>query len=357
MSKHKIANFVFALLVCLAVFTLWRVAEYRYDFRNPEYLWLLILVPLALGYYIWRNQKLNLSVNISTLHQIPKRVDLLAFARPLLLVFRYLSLALFVIALARPQSKDSFQNAKVEGIDIMIALDISASMLAKDFQPNRLDGSKDVAIDFIKNRKDDRIGLVVYEGESFTQCPLTTDHNVLINLFKDVKTGYIQGGTAIGMGLATAVNRLRDSEAKSKVVILLTDGVNNQGSIAPMTAADIAKEFGIKVYTIGVGSKGKALSPVAIYPNGEYQYDYVDVNIDELTLEKIAFATGGKYYRATDNKDLKEIYDEINKLEKTKIKVTEFTKRNEEYFPVLVLAFILLSLEWLFKSLIFRSIP
>tara|TARA_R110001592_G_scaffold359340_3_gene665698 strand:+ start:58976 stop:60049 length:1074 start_codon:yes stop_codon:yes gene_type:complete len=357
MHKLRIAKAIYFLLLNLLCFILWQIAAYKFEFKNPEYLWLLLSIPLLSIWLVFRKQDVGQSIALSSFSQLYTRgIDWLAFFRPSVLLFRFVAICALCLAVARPQSKDSFQNANVEGVDIMVALDISASMLAKDFEPNRLEASKNVAIDFINKRENDRIGLVVYEGESFTQCPLTTDHNVLINLFKDVKTGYVEGGTAIGMGLATAVNRLRDSEAKSKVIILLTDGVNNQGSIAPITAAQIAKEFGIKVYTIGVGSKGMALSPVRKYGD-QYQYDYTKVEIDELTLEKIAYETDGKYFRATDNTSLTEIYTEIDKLEKTEIKVTEYTKRNEEYFPFLLLGIIALVTEWLLVSTLFKSIP
>lgn len=357
MNKLSIARAIYLLLLNLLCFILWQVTAYMFEFKNPEYLWFLLSIPLLSLWLIFRNQDIGQSIALSSFSQLyTKSIDWLAFFRPSLLLFRLVAICSLCLAIARPQSKDSFQNANVEGVDIIMALDISASMLAKDFEPNRLEASKEVAIEFIKKRENDRIGLVVYEGESYTQCPLTTDHNVLINLFKDVKTGYVEGGTAIGMGLATAVNRLRDSEAKSKVIILLTDGVNNQGSISPISAAQIAKEFGIKVYTIGVGNEGKALAPVRKYGD-QYQYDYVDVEIDELTLEKIAFETDGKYYRATNNTSLGEIYSEIDKLEKTEIKVTEYTKRNEEYFPFLLLGLIALVIEWFLVSTIFKSIP
>lgn len=357
MNKLTVAKSVYFLLLNLLCFIIWQLAIHLFTFKNEEYLWLLLSIPAISLWLIFRGQNNGQSIALSSFSQLKNQgIDWLAFFRPSVLLFRFLALTTLCLALARPQSKDSYQNANVEAVDIMVALDISASMLAQDFTPNRLEASKNVAIDFIKKRENDRIGLVVYEGESFTQCPLTTDHNVLINLFSDVKTGFVEGGTAIGMGLATAVNRLRDSDAKSKVVILLTDGVNNQGSIAPITAAQIAKEFGIKVYTIGVGSRGKALSPVALY-GSQYQYDYVDVEIDELTLEKIAYETDAKYYRATNTESLVDIYNQIDKLEKTEIKVTEYTKRNEEYFPFLLIGIAALVLEWLLKSTLFKSIP
>ncbi len=229
-------------------------------------------------------------------------------------------------------------------------------MLAKDFKPDRLEAAKEVAVEFIDSRPNDRIGLVIFSGEAFTQCPLTSDHAVIKNLFPGIKTGMIADGTAIGMGLATAVNRIKDSQAKSKVIILLTDGVNNQGSIAPATAAEIAKVFNIRVYTIGVGTEGMALSPVAIFPDGKYQYDYVPVQIDEAVLSSISQMTGGKYFRATDNKSLKQVYQEIDKLEKTKFEEKSFTNKEEKFLPFALVAGLAFALELLLRFTLFRTI-
>jgi Ca-activated chloride channel family protein len=267
---------------------------------------------------------------------------------------KLLALALVLLALARPQSSSSWQNETTEGIDIVFALDISGSMLAEDLKPNRLEASKEVALEFISTRPNDRMGLVVYAGESFTQCPLTTDHTVLKNLFLDIKNGMIEDGTAIGMGLATAVNRLKDSKAKSKVIILLTDGSNNAGAIPPLTAAEIAKTFGIRVYTIGVGTKGKAPYPFQT-PWGK-QYQHIEVSIDEETLTDIANTTGGLYYRATDNQKLENIYREIDQLEKSKIEVIEYKKKSEEYLPLLLAAAGLLLVQYLVRSTYLRSL-
>ena len=249
---------------------------------------------------------------------------------------------LFILALARPQLQNSWQDETVDGIDIIIAMDFSASMLARDLKPDRLTAAKKVGMRFIDDRPNDRMGLVVYEGEAYTQCPLTTDHQVLKDLFAQAKSGTIEGGTAVGMGLATAVNRLRDSDSKSKVVILLTDGVNNTGAVQPVDAGLIAEQLGIRVYTIGVGTHGKALSPVSLY-NGEYQYDYVDVDLDEATLKQIAKSTGGKYFRATDERKLKEIYAEIDRMEKTRIEVEQFSFKVEEFHDLLLWGSILLA--------------
>lgn len=340
MRRNK--DLVLALLWCaLAIATVvlalvWTIK--RYDAASPWMFWsLLILLPLTV-LYIMRTVRRAPMVRLSTLYAVVNGpVDLLAFFRHLPFASGLLGLGLLIIALARPQSEDNWQDVKREGIDIVIALDISASMLARDLKPDRLEASKNVAMAFIDGRPNDRIGLVVYEGEAFTQCPITTDHRVLKELFADARSGLIDGGTAVGSGLATALNRLRDSEAKSKVVILLTDGVSNAGTVQPNDAAQIAEQLGVRVYTIGVGTRGKALSPVARYATGQYRYDYVDVEIDEPTMKNIAERTGGKYFRATDEKKLKEIYGEIDRLEKTRIKVTEHRSKHEEYHPFVLL--------------------
>jgi Ca-activated chloride channel family protein len=325
-------------------------------FANPEYLILLLLVPVFILWY-WKKQRKQLvELQISTVnvfHAIPRtwRQRL----RHLLFVLRVLALALLIVALARPQSTSKGENVTTEGIDIVLAMDISGSMLAEDFQPNRIEAAKRVATDFIKDRPNDRVGLVIFSGESFTQCPLTLDHAVLINLLKDVKSGMIEDGTAIGMGLATAVSRLKESKAKSRVIILLTDGVNNRGFIDPLTASGIAQSFGIRAYTIGVGTIGMAPYPVQT-PFG-VQYQNMPVEIDEALLQKIADQTGGKYYRATDNKTLKDIYAEIDRLEKTKIEVTQFRRHKEEFYSAAMFAGIFLLLELLFSQTVFRKIP
>jgi Ca-activated chloride channel family protein len=267
-----------------------------------------------------------------------------------------LAISALIIVLMRPQSRSSWKDIKTEGIDIIMSLDISGSMLAKDFKPDRLEAAKEVAQDFIESRPNDRIGLVIFSGESFTQCPLTSDHAVLKNLFSGIHTGMVADGTAIGDGLATAISRVKDSKAKSKVVILLTDGVNNSGAVAPLTAAEIAKVFGVRVYTVGVGTRGKALSPIAMYPNGQYEYGYVDVNIDEKSLSEIAELTGGKYFRATDNKKLKEVYKEIDRMEKTIFEEKNFTNKAERFLPFAIAAAVLLLLEFLLRNTVFKSI-
>lgn len=333
----------------------WLYFDNRYSFASREMLWLLLAIPILALYDIGTRRGESPRVKLSSLGQFPTS-GALSVLLGLPRFLRYVGLAALIVALARPQSRLSWQNVTTEGIDIVIAMDISASMLAKDFEPNRLESAKDVATQFIEGRPNDRIGLVVYEGEAFTQCPLTTDHRVLINLMEEIHTGMIEGGTAIGMGLATAVNRLQESDAKSRVVILLTDGDNNAGSIAPMTAAEIAQSYGVRVYTIGVGSEGRALSPVAIYPDGRYKYDYVEVKIDEKTLKEIADMTDGAYFRATDRQALAQVYSQIDKLEKTKINVTEHSQRAEEFYLFAWLAAGALALEFLLRYLFLRTL-
>ncbi len=325
------------------------------EFAHPGFFWLLPIVPLMVAYYYWRNRQLQGTLGLSTTKSFasaPKsRVP--AF-RHVGVVLRCASFIALILALARPQSAQSWQNETTEGIDIMIASDISGSMLAEDFKPNRLEAGKNIAIDFIKARPDDRIGLVIFSGESFTQCPLTIDHDVLVNLFADIKNGMINDGTAMGMGLATAINRLKDSEAKSKVVILLTDGVNNSGSIPPITAAQIAKQFNIRVYTVGIGTNGSAPYPVKDQ-FGDTHYQMVPVDVDESTLNKIANITGGKYFRARNNNELTQIYEQIDKLEKVKIAVTQYHKKTERYLPFAIIALLLLTLEFILNNTIFKG--
>lgn len=325
-------------------------------FANPDFFYLFIFIPLIIVWYIFKHRKLDPSIKISTIEGFGSSQS--SFRQKFIhlsFVLRILTLSLIIIVLARPQSSSSKKSVKTEGVDIVMALDLSTSMLAQDFKPNRLEAAKSTAIDFIKERPDDRIGLVVFAGESFTQCPVTIDHDVIINLFSGLKTGLIEDGTAIGMGLATAVNRLKESKAKSKVIILLTDGVNNTGLISPETAADIAATFQIRVYTIGVGTKGYAPYPVQT-PFG-IQMQNMKVQIDENLLRKIANLTGGKYFRATNNRALKRIYNEIDKMEKTKVDVSIFTRKNEEFFPFALAAGLLFLLELLLRLIVFRKIP
>ena len=325
------------------------------EFANPKLLWLLLLVPLAIIWYILRHKKQEASVNFSDLKgmvKLPKTWK--AYLRHLLFALKMAALALLIVALARPQSSSTNSTSNIEGIDIVMAMDVSGSMLARDLKPDRLTAAKNVASDFVKDRPGDRMGLVIFSGETFTQVPLTTDHGVMLNMLAEMKNGLIDDGTAIGDGLATAISRLKDSEAISKVVILLTDGMNNAGSVDPYTAAEMAKLFGVRVYTIGVGSYGTAPYPVQT-PFGT-QMQQMKVEIDEKLLTTIANSTGGKYFRATNNQKLDEIYAEIDKLERSKIEVTEFRRLHEEFYPLVAWALALLLLEFFLRKTIFRTL-
>lgn len=325
-------------------------------FHNPEYLFLLLLLIPIVFWYVWEMHDSDASLQISThrnLKQFPKNKKIKL--RHSLFVLRTLAITCIIIALARPQASNSWRTQNTEGIDIMMALDLSGTMMAEDLKPNRLEAAKAVASEFILSRPNDNIGLVVFARESFTQCPLTIDHAVLINLFNGVKYGLIEDGTAIGLGLANAVNRIKDSKAKSKVIILLTDGSNNSGDIAPITAAEIAKTFGVRIYTIGVGTRGVVNIPVQT-PMG-IQYQQVQSEFDEKSLQNIASLTGGKYFGATDNSKLRNIYKEIDQLEKTRIKVHEYNKKDEQFYVFSLLAFLFLTLEVLLRNTIFRRIP
>ena len=326
-------------------------------FANPTYLYLLLLLIPLIGWYIYKLSKSQASMQVSSseVFQLPEARSWKIYLRHVPFLLRMVLIALLIVVLARPQSTNSWQNSSTEGIDIMLSMDISGSMLAQDLKPNRLEAAKDVAASFINGRPNDNIGLVVFAAESFTQCPLTTDHTVLLNLFKDIQPGIIQDGTSIGLGLANAVSRIKDSQAKSKVIILLTDGVNNAGEIAPVTASEIAKTFGVRVYTIGVGTQGEA--PYPFQTAFGIQYQNVPVEIDEPTLKQIAATTGGQYFRATDNASLKAIYEEIDQMEKTKISVQEFSKKQEEYMQWALLVLLLLLVEVLLKNTLLRNIP
>lgn len=328
----------------------------RYELAQPK--WLLAgiaLLPIG-ALLVLRERRRSALVRLSGLStQIPRRMSVRGALRAMPLAAIACGLGLMLIAMARPQDEDSSENVHREGIDIIIALDISGSMLARDLKPDRLEASKRVAMDFIDGRPNDRIGLVVYEGDAYTQCPLTTDHEVLKMLFADARSGLIEGGTAVGMGLATALNRLRESDAKSKVVILLTDGVNNAGTVQPLDAALIAQQLGVRVYTIGVGTQGMALSPVGRYPDGSLHFDYAQVDIDEKTLKAIASSTGGQYFRATDERKLRDIYAEIDRLEKTRIEVEQFSFKVERYHRFAWLGTLLVLGGFLTDRLLFRG--
>ena len=325
-------------------------------FANPEWFWLFVLLPILIVWYILKHRQQTSEIKMSSIEglALSKPTWKIRF-RHILFVLRMLSFAFIIFVLARPQSTSSKKNVRTEGIDIVMVLDISTSMLAEDFRPNRLEAAKKTAMEFIDMRIDDRIGLVVFAGESFTQSPVTIDHDVIKNLFKDLKTGLIEDGTAIGMGLATSVNRLKESKAKSKVVVLLTDGINNTGIIAPFTAAEIAHSYNIRVYTIGVGTRGMAPYPFQT-PWG-IRRQYVDVKIDEELLRHIARLTGGKYFRATNNKALEQIYKEIDAMEKTRIDVSVYSRRSEEFLPFALGAAIAFLLELLLRFFVFRKIP
>ena len=329
------------------------------QFASPYFLWLLAVIPLMVVYYVWRTRQGGASIQVSTIDGVaeaPRTVRY--YLRHLPFALRCAAVALLIVALARPQSVDEGSTSNTEGIDIVLAIDISTSMLAQDLQPDRIQAAKQVAGNFITDRPGDRIGLVAFAGEAFTQSPLTTDQGTLQTLLGRLRSGVVEDGTAIGNGLATAINRLRESDAKSKVIILLTDGVNNRGEIAPLTAAEIAKAQGIRVYTIGVGTEGMAPYPaVDIYGTPTGGTVMAKVEIDEKTLRSIAEMTGGEYFRATDKAKLKAIYDQINQLEKSKVEVTEHVTYHEQFLLWVLAGLGLLVLEFLFSNLVLKRIP
>lgn len=324
------------------------------EFANPEYFYLLLLLPLIVVWYVLRQKKQYAVLNVSSAEQFHKAPKTLRKRlRHILLLFRLIAVAFLIIALARPQTSSSRESINTEGIDIILSMDVSTSMDAEDLKPNRLAAAKKTAAEFIGKRKNDRIGLVQFAGESFTQCPITIDHNILLNLLNQLKTGILEDGTAIGDGLANAVSRIKDTDGKSKVIILLTDGRNNKGNISPQTAAELARTFDIRVYTIGVGSKGQA--PITVdTPFGKRKM-MMEVEIDEEVLQKIADITGGKYFRAKDNEGLRDIYNEIDKMEKTEIDVAIYSKKTEEFFIFVLIASISLLIEILLRYTVFRS--
>tara|TARA_B100000579_G_scaffold8336_2_gene6328 strand:+ start:3647 stop:4645 length:999 start_codon:yes stop_codon:yes gene_type:complete len=327
------------------------------EFLNPEYFFLLALIPIVILWNYFNKNKINNSIRFSNTNAFEGLNNFYSILKSSLKIMRLVSLVLIIIALARPQVIDTSTRVKTNsGIDIIMAIDVSASMLAKDLKPNRLDALKNVADEFIKNRVSDRIGLVEYAGESYTKTPLTTDKSIILQSLREIKyNNIIEGGTAIGMGLATSVNRIKDSKAKSKVIILLTDGVNNAGFIDPITAAELAKEFQIKIYSIGLGTNGLALSPVGIDVRGKFNYANVQVEIDEKLLTQISEMTGGKYFRATDNNRLEEIYSDINKLERTEIEEFKYYSVDEKFRYFLVPAILLIVFELVMKFTILRS--
>jgi Ca-activated chloride channel family protein len=331
----------------------------KVTFLNPEFLWLFLVLPIAIGWLFYKRNQLSATVKMSSLEPFKQNRTFLAKAKPFLHVLRILALSSIIIALARPRSVDVTSKSKTtKGIDIVMAIDVSSSMLANDLKPNRLEALKKVASTFVQDRINDRIGLVVYAGESYTRTPVTSDKTIILQSLKTIEydDSIIADGTGIGVGLATAINRIKDSKAKSRIIILLTDGVNNSGTIDPRTAAEIAKEYGIKVYTIGIGTNGQAMFPVAKDANGKLVFRNMPVEIDESLMKEIAKATDAKYFRATSNKKLQAIYDEINKLETTEIDEKKFYNYDEKYKPFVLIAFVFLGVEVLLRNSVFRGI-
>jgi len=324
-------------------------------YANPEFFWLLLLLPLAVLWYFYKSREQVASLKMPSIRGFGGP-GILGQLKPLLFVFRLLALAAIITAMARPQTEDvSTRTKTTRGIDIVMAIDVSSSMLARDLKPNRLAALKDVAGKFIRERPNDRIGLVAYAGEAYTKTPITSDKSIVLSALREITYGQLNDGTAIGMGLATSVNRLKESKAVSKIIILLTDGVNNSGFIEPQTAADLAIEYGIKTYTIGLGTNGNALTPISYNADGSFRYGMRQVEIEEQLLKDIAKATGGKYFRATDNEKLEAIYEEINKLEKTDVEEFKYYRYEEKFRSWVLLAGGLLLLEWVLRNTLFRS--
>jgi|TARA_Y100000992_G_scaffold114193_1_gene74627 Ca-activated chloride channel family protein len=326
------------------------------SFLNPYFFWLFLLLPLIIFWEVFSHKRKQAKLKLPTIKKI-KQKTIRVYLRPILFILRFIALSLLIISLARPQvSEVSIKSKTNKGIDIVMAIDVSSSMLAQDLKPNRLSALKRVASEFIDDRISDRIGLVVYAGESYTMTPITNDKNIIKNSLSEISfKGVIEDGTAIGMGLATAVNRLKDSRAKSKVIILLTDGVNNSGFIDPKIASELALEYKIKTYTIGLGSNGMARAPIGILPNGNFQYGMTKVEIDEKLLKSISSVTGGQYFRATDNEKLAQIYSSINRLEKTEIEEIKYTNFEEKYRPLVIIVLTLIVSEFLLRNTLFRS--
>lgn len=329
----------------------------KMTFLNPEFFWLFLLIPVVIAWKIWKRKEQTATLKISSLKGFKNTKSVLTKLKPMLFMFRLLALSSLIIAMARPRTVDVSSKTKTtKGIDIVMSVDVSGSMLAKDFKPNRMEALKEVAENFVKGRPNDRIGLVVYASEAYTKSPVTSDKAVVMDAIRSIKyDNVLQDGTGIGMGLTTAINRLKDSKAKSKIVILMTDGVNNSGFIEPQTASDIAQQYGIKVYTIGIGSNGMADFPYAIAPNGQFLFRMMKVEIDEALLRSIAKNTGGKYFRAYSNQKLESIYNEINKLETTEIQELKFYDYDEKYRPFALFSVLLLLLELGLRNTLFRS--
>ena len=326
-------------------------------FANPEFFWLFLVIPALVAWYYFKRNDQGATLKISSINGFKVKPTLLSRLKPLLHVLRLTAIALFIIALARPQTTDVTNLSKTSrGIDIVMAVDVSGSMLAKDLKPNRMEALKKVASEFVGQRPSDRIGIVVYASEAYTKTPVTSDKAVVLNEIKSIKYDRVlQDGTGIGVGLATAVNRLKDSDAKSKVIILLTDGINNSGFIDPRMAADIAKEYGIKVYTIGIGTNGMAEFPAALAPNGQFIFQMMKVELDEELMKQIAKTTDGLYFRATDNKSLEKIYAEINKLETSEIEEQRFYNYDEKFRMFAIAGLLLLALELILRKTLYRS--
>lgn len=326
-------------------------------FLNPELFWLFLLLPILIGWQIWKRNHLTPTLKISSLQGFKAANSLLPKLKPLLFVLRLLALSALIVAMARPRTVDVSSKTKTtRGIDIVMAVDVSGSMLARDLKPNRMEALKIVAESFVEARPNDRIGLVIYAAEAYTKTPVTSDKAIILEAINTIRyDNLLKDGTGIGMGLATAVNRLKESKAKSKVIILMTDGVNNAGFIEPETASDIAKQYGIKVYTIGIGTNGMAEFPYAVAPNGSFLFKMMQVEIDEQLMKNIAQKTGGKYFRATSNQKLQTIYDEINKLETTEIEELKFYDFEEKYRPFVLFAGLLLLFEIGLRHTVFRS--
>lgn len=327
------------------------------SFLHPNVLWGLLAIPVLIAWYIVKYSKKRPHLMLSTLDGLKDHgLSFKSILMPVFFGLRMLATALIIVALARPYLPNYESKVETEGIDIIMTIDISSSMLARDFKPNRLEAAKEVVTEFIDNRANDRIGLVVFGGEAFTQCPITIDHHILTGFMDNIKSGLLKDGTAIGSGLGVSVNRLKESKVASKVIILLTDGVNNTGAADPLTTAELAKKFNIRVYTIGVGKKGKASSPVGVYPDGSFAYDYVQVEIDEELLKNIASETDGQYFRATDNESLVAIYNEIDKMEKSKVRVSSLPKPIDKYHILILIALGILTLEMIFNYTFLRSV-
>lgn len=353
MKRRVISSIVVVLVTWVVVFLGAKFTRDNYELASPQILWLLLaLVVYGVWYILWGTRTAaSFTFSAPAKKWTGQHIQL---SRHLLFIFRSTALAGLILTAAQPQSSSDYEDLTREGINIMLSMDVSGSMLSKDFEPNRLESAKAVAIQFVDSRSDDRLGVVVYEGEAMTQVPLTTDHRVVKNSLAEIKTGNLQPGTAIGSGLASAINRLREAEGASNVVILMTDGMSNAGQIDPMDAAQLAALYGIRVYTIGVGTIGKAKSPVGIM-NGQYVYDWVEVEIDEDLLHDIADFTGGKYFRATSRNKLESIYAEIDQLEKTRFNVLQYNRKKEEYLPFLLVALAVLLLEFFLRHTFFRS--